>query len=65
AAHESEINPLLMRATDIHDRVHLHHAINEVALFRQTYQAARLRILIDEEDQPVLAKAVDPVPPHA
>ena len=30
AAHESEINPLLMRATDANDRVHLHHAINEV-----------------------------------
>lgn len=51
AAHESEINPLLMRATDINDRVHLHHAINEVALFRQTYQAARLRILIDERER--------------
>lgn len=51
AAHESEINPLLMRATDIHDHVHLHHAINEVALFRQTYQAARLRILIDERER--------------
>src|ERR1700754_1738631 len=50
AAHESEINPLLMRATDVNDRVHLHHAINEVALFRQTYQAARLRILIDERE---------------
>src|SRR2546422_7789714 len=36
AAHESEINPLLMRATDTNDRVHLHHAINEVYLFRQT-----------------------------
>ena len=51
AAHESEINPLLMRATDTNDRVHLHHAINEVALFRQTYQAARLRILIDERER--------------
>jgi NAD+ kinase len=51
AAHESEINPLLMRATDVNDRVHLHHAINEVALFRQTYQAARLRILIDERER--------------
>ncbi|WP_027554597.1 NAD kinase [Bradyrhizobium sp. Cp5.3] len=51
AAHESEINPLLMRATDVRDRVHLHHAINEVALFRQTYQAARLRILIDERER--------------
>lgn len=51
AAHESEINPLLMRATDVNDRVHLHHAINEVALFRQTHQAARLRILIDERER--------------
>src|SRR3954469_11985252 len=33
AARESLINPLLMRATDIHGTVHLHHAINEVALF--------------------------------
>ena len=51
AAQESEINPLLMRATDVNDRVHLHHAINEVALFRQTYQVARLRILIDERER--------------
>src|SRR6201985_3923799 len=40
-----------MRATDIRDVVHIHHAINEVALFRQTYQAARLRILIDEHER--------------
>src|ERR1700681_4928185 len=51
AARESLINPLLMRATDVHGAVHLHHAINEVALFRQTYQAARLRILIDEHER--------------
>src|SRR5258708_4586867 len=48
AARESLINPLLMRATDVHGVVHLHHAINEVALFRQTHQAARLRLLIHE-----------------
>ena len=30
AARETLINPLLMRATDIHGEVHLHHAINEV-----------------------------------
>src|ERR1700759_477520 len=48
AARETLINPLLMRATDVHGAVHLHHAINEVALFRQSHQAARLRILIDE-----------------
>src|SRR3954451_2104495 len=46
AARETEINPLLMRATDVHGEVHLHHAINEVSLFRQSHQAARLRILI-------------------
>lgn len=51
AARESVIHPLLMRATDIHGAVHVHHAINEVALFRQIYQAARLRILIDEHER--------------
>src|SRR6476660_652626 len=51
ASRESLINPLLMRATDVHGEVHLHHAINEVSLFRQTYQAARLRILIDEHER--------------
>ena len=28
-----------------------HHAINEVSLFRQTYQAARLRILVDGKER--------------
>jgi NAD+ kinase len=51
AARESLINPLKMRATDIHGNVHIHHAINEVALFRQTHQAAHLRILIDERER--------------
>jgi NAD+ kinase len=51
AARESLINPLKMRATDIHGDVHIHHAINEVALFRQTHQAAHLRILIDERER--------------
>src|ERR1700760_4776636 len=50
AARESVIHPLLMRATDVHGEVHIHHAINEVALFRQTYQVARLRILIDTHE---------------
>lgn len=49
AARMTVINPLLMRATDAAGEVHVHHAINEVALFRQIYQAARLRILIDEQ----------------
>ena len=51
AARETLINPLLMRATDVRGNIHLHHAINEVALFRQTHQAARLRILIDEHER--------------
>ena len=51
SARESVIHPLLMRATDVHGAVHLHHAINEVALFRQTHQAAHLRILIDERER--------------
>ncbi len=51
AARTTVINPLLMRATDIHDQVHLYHAINEVYLFRQTHQMARLRILIDERER--------------
>ena len=51
AARESLINPLKMRATDVHGDVHIHHAINEVALFRQTHQAAHLRILIDERER--------------
>jgi NAD+ kinase len=51
AARESLIHPLLMRATDNKGDVHVHHAINEVYLYRQTYQAARLRILIDEQER--------------
>jgi NAD+ kinase len=51
AARESLINPLLMRASDLHGAIHIHHAINEVALFRQTNQVARLRILVDEQER--------------
>jgi NAD+ kinase len=51
AAQESVIHPLLMRATDVDGTVHIHHAINEVSLFRQSAQAARLRILIDERER--------------
>lgn len=51
AARETVIHPLLMRATDVRGHVHVHHAINEVSLFRQTHQAARLRILVDEHER--------------
>jgi NAD+ kinase len=45
------IHPLLMRAGDADGHVHEHHAINEVSLFRQSYQAARLRILVDGKER--------------
>lgn len=41
------IHPLIMRARDEADVLHEHRAINEVSLFRQTHQAARMRILVD------------------
>jgi NAD+ kinase len=51
AAHVTVIHPLLMRARDEDgDQVEF-HAFNEVSLFRQTYQAAHLRILIDGEER--------------
>jgi len=51
AAQVTVIHPLLMRARDAAGRVHRHHAINEVSLFRQSYQAARLRILVDGKER--------------
>jgi NAD+ kinase len=51
AAETALIHPLVMRARDISGRVHEHHAINEVSLFRQSYQAARLRIRIDGKER--------------
>ena len=51
AAHVTVIHPLLMLARDAAGRVHRHYAINEVSLFRQTYQAARLRLLVDGKER--------------
>jgi NAD+ kinase len=51
AALPTVIHPLLMRAQDERGRVHEHYAINEVSLFRQSAQAARLRILIDDQER--------------
>jgi NAD+ kinase len=48
AARVTVIHPLLMRTTGIQGGHHLHHAINEVSVFRQTHQAARLRIVVDD-----------------
>lgn len=41
------IHPLIMEAVDISNRKHTAPAINEVSVFRQTYQAAKLRISVD------------------
>jgi NAD+ kinase len=51
AAQNTVIHPLLMRARDVHGKLHESYAINEVSLFRQSYQAARLRILIDGKER--------------
>lgn len=47
AARVTVIHPLLMQARDATGHLQQHRAINEVSLFRQCYQAARLRVLVD------------------
>jgi NAD+ kinase len=51
AARVTVIHPLLMRARDADGKSHESHAINEVSVFRQTYQAARLRIRVDGQER--------------
>ena len=51
AAHITVIHPLLMRVRDDQGRTFEHRAINEVSLFRQSAQAAHLRILIDGKER--------------
>jgi NAD+ kinase len=51
AAEPTLIRPLVMRARDADGRTHEYRAINEVSLFRQIYQAARLRILVDGKER--------------
>ena len=43
----TRIRPLQMNAVDVDGRVSKAIAINEVSLFRQTYQAAKLKISVD------------------
>ena len=50
-ARTTVIHPLLMCAYDIEGKTIEFHAFNEVSMFRQSYQAARLRILIDEKER--------------
>src|SRR5256714_1493913 len=51
AAEPAVIHPLRMRARDMGGAEHEHRAINEVSVYRQFYQAARLRILIDGKER--------------
>jgi NAD+ kinase len=51
AAHTTVIHPLVMRARDMKGKLHEHYAINEVSLFRQTYQVARLSIFVDGKER--------------
>jgi NAD+ kinase len=51
AAQTTLIHPLVMRARDTKGKLHEHYAINEVSLFRQTYQVARLAIFVDGKER--------------
>ena len=51
AAEPTVIHPLRMRARDVRGVEHQYRAINEVSVFRESYQAARLRILIDGKER--------------
>jgi len=50
-AHITVIHPLVMQARDAQGRTHEHRAINKVSLFRQSAQAAHLRIMIDGQER--------------
>jgi NAD+ kinase len=51
AAQRTVIHPLVMRTRDSRGLRQVHRAFNEVALFRQTHQAAHLRILVDGKER--------------
>jgi NAD+ kinase len=46
-AERSVVHPLLMVAWDVHGVAHTARAINEVSMLRQTYQAGKLRVSVD------------------
>lgn len=48
AARSANIHPLKMTATDIHGKTHEAVAFNEVSLLRETRQAARLKISVED-----------------
>ncbi len=50
-AEQATIYPLRMKTVDTHGEVHRRLAINEVSLFRQSAQTARLRVLVDGHER--------------
>jgi NAD+ kinase len=50
-ARSSILHPLVMRTIDAKGATRTARAINEVSLLRQTYQAAKLRIGVDEKER--------------
>lgn len=50
-AQESELHPLRMEVTDTSNQKHSHLAINEVALVRQSSQAAKIKIEINGHER--------------
>lgn len=48
-AHHTRIYPLAMTASDYTGNIHQALALNEVSLFRSTYQAAKIQIQVDGE----------------
>lgn len=51
ASKTTVIHPLRMRTTDIHGATKEYSAINEVSVFRSSYQVARLKILVDGRER--------------
>ena len=44
-----QLSPLIMTAYDQDNKFHAAKAINEVSLLRQTHQAAKLKVFIDDQ----------------
>lgn len=50
-AEESKLHPLKMTAIDVENQIHSHIAINEIALLRQSSQAAKIKIEINGRER--------------
>ena len=59
-----DISPLKMTATTSDDKVHTGIAINEVSLLRETRQAAKLKISIDNKIRLSLIHISEPTRPY-